>query len=251
VVICYHQVAAEERARFARQMDHLLRWTTLVDASFVPRTGAGRDHQVMVTADDGWKSFYDHAVPELNRRDIPFVVFAVSNRLGEAIDGVEGDRLMTAAELRDVAQRATVGSHTANHLAMTALSPQDATAELIDSRRQLAALLGRTPALFCFPFSLFDPRVIALAREAGYRQVFTDIPQRAGPDEFICGRIRVDPSDWMIEFHLKVMGAYRWTVSAIALKQALRAALRSLHPARHRPRPVADSSGMVQPADPT
>jgi hypothetical protein len=27
VAICYHQVFAEDRARFARQMDHLLRWT--------------------------------------------------------------------------------------------------------------------------------------------------------------------------------------------------------------------------------
>ncbi len=40
------------------------------------------------------------------------------------------------------------------------------------------------------------------------------------------GRVRVDPTDWPLEFHLKLMGAYRWLPMAIALKRRLLATVR-------------------------
>jgi hypothetical protein len=41
------------------------------------------------------------------------------------------------------------------------------------------------------------------------------------PDEFVTGRIDVQPTDWQIEFRLKVLGAYRWLPHAFAVKRAL------------------------------
>ena len=99
VVIYYHHVLADQRARFARQLDHLQRWTTPLRADQKePLKPNGR--YSMVTVDDGWKSFADNAVPELVRRNIPVSIFAISDRLGQSVDGITFDRLVSADELR-------------------------------------------------------------------------------------------------------------------------------------------------------
>src|SRR5579871_2224905 len=73
--IYYHQVPREQRDRFARQMDHLLRWAMPIRADEIPQMKPGRRY-VMVTADDGWLSFIENALPELESRAIPVTIFA-------------------------------------------------------------------------------------------------------------------------------------------------------------------------------
>ena len=223
-VIYYHHVTRDQRERFAQQLDHLLRWTSPLPADFTePPSGS----YSIVTADDGWKSFADNAVPELARRNIPVAVFAISNRLGGSVDGIDFDRLVTAEELRALNSRGVaIGSHTANHAMMTALSAPEASRELRESRAQLATILGHDVTMFCFPYGAYDGTLIPLCREAGYDRVFTCDPESAIGSDFVLGRVRVDPTDWPLEFHLKLMGAYRWLPAAIALKRRLRAVIR-------------------------
>jgi len=226
VVIYYHHVLENERQAFARQLDHLLRCTKPLRADLhEPLVPNGR--YSIVTADDGWKSFADNAVPELMRRKIPVTMFAISQRLGQSVDGITFDRLVSAAELRALdAGMVTIGSHTATHAKMTALDESEASRELRESREQLGAILGRDVTMFCFPYGEYCDAQIPLCREAGYRRVFTCVPELANPAEFVFGRIRVDPTDWPLEFHLKLMGAYRWLPMAIALKRRLLVTLR-------------------------
>jgi peptidoglycan/xylan/chitin deacetylase (PgdA/CDA1 family) len=226
VVIYYHHVLKDERERFARQLDHLLRWTKPLRGDHRELSRASERYSI-VTVDDGWKSFADHAVPELQRRHIPVAMFAISARLGASVDGIGFDRLVTPDELRALdAETVTIGSHTATHAKMTALSAPDASRELRESRAQLAAILGHDVTMFCFPYGAYSDELIPLCREAGYDRVFTCMPSLADSAEFVQGRVRVDPSDWPLEFHLKLMGAYRWLPMAIALKRRMRAMLR-------------------------
>ena len=136
VVIYYHHVLSAQRQSFARQLDHLLRWTRPLraDAS-EPLTPDAR--YSIVTVDDGWKSFADNAVPELARRNIPVAIFAISDRLGQSVDGIDFDRLLNADELRALNSGVvTIGSHGATHAKMTALSEQDAYRELARIARE-------------------------------------------------------------------------------------------------------------------
>jgi len=226
VVIYYHHVLSEHRERFARQLDHLMHWTTPLRGDRIEASWADARYSI-VTVDDGWKSFADNAVPELARRNIPVTMFAISGRLGHSVDGIEFDRLVTPEELRALdADVMTIGSHTASHAKMTELDAAEAMRELRDSRAQLEALLGHDVAMFCFPYGAYRDDLIPLCREAGYRRVFTCVPTLADPAGFVQGRVRVDPTDWPLEFHLKLMGAYRWLPAAIAMKRRLLAMLR-------------------------
>ena len=221
IVIYYHHVLSSERERFARQLDHLLRWTKPLstDAS-APLSPDAR--YSMLTADDGWKSFADNAVGEIERHNIPVTIFAISDRLGQSVDEITFDRLVTADELRALnSQLVTIGSHTASHVKMTTLDEHEAMCELRESRSRLGAILGREVTTFCFPYGAYRDDLIPLCREAGYERVFTCVPTLADPSRFVLGRVRVDPSDWPLEFHLKLMGAYRWLPMAIEWKRRL------------------------------
>jgi hypothetical protein len=87
--------------------------------------------------------------------------------------------------------------------------------------------------LFCFPFSIYSAEAVELCRDAGYERVFGGMPAPALRDthEFLIGRMRVDPGDWLIEFHLKLMGAYDWVPFAADVKRRI---LDALHIGRSR-----------------
>jgi peptidoglycan/xylan/chitin deacetylase (PgdA/CDA1 family) len=229
VAIYYHRVPSEERARFARQMDHLLRWVEPIRADHMEPLRPGT-RSAIVTFDDGWVSFVENALPELQRREIPATLFAVSDFLDGDDQSLPIERLVSAQELRSLDPRLiTVGSHSATHSVMTALPEPEARRELRESRAKLEEVLERPVKLFCFPYGRFNEALIEMCREAGYARVFTGQPFAAlcDPQEFATGRVRVDPFDWPIEFHLKLTGAYIWMPLAMTLKSWVVSNLRS------------------------
>lgn len=227
-VLFYHQVMPQERERFARQMDRVLRWAEPLRAGDTAVL-AGDHRYVVVTADDGWQSFVDNALPELQTRKIPVTIFVISGQLGQTL-GAEGDRILDDAQLRAIANGlVTIGSHTHTHLRLTTASRASALCELNTSRAILRLITGTPIDLFCFPFGSYDLGLVELCREAGYRQVFKSIPNVDADDrhEFLAGRVRVDPSDWPIEFYLKMLGGYRWLSVAVELKRRILTPFRS------------------------
>jgi len=106
----------------------------------------------------------------------------------------------------------TVGSHTMSHPWLPSLSQAEAKTELSASREKLRNLLNRDISVFSFPYGALNEQLITLCREVGYERVFTIQPKLAfaSPQEFVVGRIAANPTDWPLEFYLKLLGAYRW-----------------------------------------
>jgi len=220
VVLYYHHVAQAHRGRFARQMQYLTRHVQPVRADYrgwlAPGTRVGA-----VTFDDGYLSVLENALPELERLRIPATAFVVSDFLGQRLESDSSERCMTNDELlRFASDLISIGSHTARHARMSAVDAKRGHDELQRSRRMLEEILGRDITLFCFPFGAYNSEALAWCSRAGYERVFTCDPTMAfrSPGEFVTGRVAVEPTDWPLEFHLKVMGAYRWLPAIFALK---------------------------------
>ena len=236
VAIYYHQLRRVHQARFARQMDHMLRWATPVRAEDAPSSNNATPCRVAVTADDGWLSFVENALPELEKRDIPLTLFVVSHRFGDKLCDPENtsdlnDRLISESELMKIRGKlVTIGSHTATHPRLTSLPAAEVRRELLESRIRLSGLLAADVNLICFPFSAYDESIIKISRAAGYVRAFgaQTTPLSQSHDAFLIQRVRVDPTDWPIEFHLKLMNAYRVAFFAARLKQRARTALSRL-----------------------
>ncbi len=129
---------------------------------------------VLITFDDGFQNFADHAWPILRTNDLTAEVFLVTDLVGDSArwDAAIGPPtpLMDAGTVRRLAgEGAFFGSHMATHRAIDGLSTSDLAAELLRSRLFIARWTGRPTASFAAPFSVTDRRLGRLARECGYR----------------------------------------------------------------------------------
>jgi peptidoglycan/xylan/chitin deacetylase (PgdA/CDA1 family) len=127
---------------------------------------------VGLTFDDGYADFLTQAVPLLRAYGHRATVYVLAGRLGgdNAWD-VEGPRkgLLTPEGVRAVAAAGMeVGSHGLRHVDLTACDAATLAAEVRESRELLAALAGRPPAGFCYPYGAVNARAAAAVRSAGY-----------------------------------------------------------------------------------
>ncbi|PBC10523.1 trifunctional glycosyltransferase/class I SAM-dependent methyltransferase/polysaccharide deacetylase [Mesorhizobium sp. WSM3859] len=146
---------------------------------------------VLITFDDGFQNFADHAWPILRRNDLTAEVFLVTDLVGESAkwDAVSGPPtpLMDARTVRRLAgEGAFFGSHLATHRAIDGLSTSDLAAELLRSRMFVERWTGRPITTFAAPYSATDQRLGRLARECGYR---TGFGGRHGPADLDCDPI--------------------------------------------------------------
>lgn len=236
VVLYYHAIPTDQRHRFAAQMDLLLRLAKPVAADNQEPLAAG-GHFAAVTFDDGFVSVVANALPELESRRIPSTIFVPTGSLGRSPIWIKDpnsaatrERVLSPEELKRLAESKTmvIGSHSVNHVNLVKVDPARARAELADCKATLEQILGAEVPLFSFPHGAHNPRLIEEAREIGYRRVFTISPVRAftSVNEFVTGRVLVDPSDWDLEFTLKTLGAYRWLPAISGLKSRLFGGLR-------------------------
>lgn len=229
VVLCYHAVPLRHRKRFTRQMDLLLELAqpVLLGRSFGMHS---TERSIAITFDDAYQSTLETALPVLQAKRIPCTFFVVSGMTGQTPwwAGTEGygaeERFITAEQLKKLPnQLVTIGSHTMTHPRLTSVSLEVAMAELVESRAALEKATAQEVRLLAFPHGEFNDAILNLCRAAGFRQVFTCMPSTSLPphDEYVAGRVLVDPTDWEIEFRLKVLGAYCWLSAMYRAKRAL------------------------------
>ena len=235
VVLCYHGVPRSQRAQFARQMDLLQRYAKPIRADIETPLLAG-ERYAAVTFDDGYQSTVENALPELKARNIPCTLFVVSHLPGHSpwwagTDGYDcEDRFITSEQLANLpSDLVTVGSHTMTHPNLTALSEEMAKRELFESRQSLQQALRREIRLFAFPQGFYNAALVGWCREAGYQRVFSAEPTTAFSSlpDYVTGRVIADPTDWRIEFRLKILGAYGWLTVAYRIKRKVRARLKA------------------------
>jgi peptidoglycan/xylan/chitin deacetylase (PgdA/CDA1 family) len=226
VVVYYHSISAAEKWRFARQMEMLARLTKPVRLGEPLQCEPGARYS-SVTFDDVFANVLEHAIPELQQRHIPAVLFVTTGKMGQKAEWWPAgtcereEYLLSGVHLSQLPEDiVTIGSHSVSHPKFPSLPEASARQELLESRDALERTLGRKITFFSFPYGAFNESTIELCRQTGYGRVFTTIPVLAvAQGEFVTGRIGVDPADWSCEFRLKLLGAYRWLPYAFSLKR--------------------------------
>jgi peptidoglycan/xylan/chitin deacetylase (PgdA/CDA1 family) len=146
---------------------------------------------VLITFDDGFQNFADHAWPILRANDLTAEVFLVTDLVGASAlwdaDSGPPTQLMDAGTVRRLAaEGAFFGSHLATHRAIDGLSSSDLASELLRSRMFIERWVGRPTTAFAAPFSVTDRRLGRLAKECGYQIGFGG---RHGPADLDCDLI--------------------------------------------------------------
>jgi peptidoglycan/xylan/chitin deacetylase (PgdA/CDA1 family) len=145
---------------------------------------------VVFSFDDGYLSQATIAEPILRRRGWPGVVNVTVHNLGP--NGLPRHLA------QDMAKSGwEIDSHTLTHPDLRTISAAQLRKELVESRKQLAALTGTAPEFFCYPAGKYDARVEAAVKAAGYIGATTVEPglARRSADPFQLPRLRITNAD--------------------------------------------------------
>jgi peptidoglycan/xylan/chitin deacetylase (PgdA/CDA1 family) len=229
VVLCYHAVPPHKKAGFERQMEEVSRYARVVAAD-VP--GAGVEGPcVAITFDDAFESVAQNGMSTLRRLGFTSTIFVPTGVLGRrppwkfnTPSGDQAEQIMTMEQLAGLDDPLIrFGCHTVSHPYLTSLSDQQLDVELVESRRALESGLKRPVTTLAFPYGDHDDRVVRACRRAGYTLTFSIGPATSPDDrDFVRGRVTVEPDDPLLEFRLKIWGAYAWAAKASAIKQRLK-----------------------------
>ena len=130
---------------------------------------------IVITFDDGYRDFYENALPSLEANGFQSTVFLVANQIGgtNAWDVEIGDvseNLMSRSEILDAKKRGTqFGSHTLDHVDLADVSLEEAERQISVSKLKLAEVVGSEIQTFCYPYGRKTPEVMNLVQRSGYR----------------------------------------------------------------------------------
>ena len=250
-VLMYHSVSDGEEAnvhpyyrlttspaRFAEHMrwlaDH--EYTVVSLDSAVEATLDRRivDRSVVVTFDDGFADFLDHAWPVLESLGFVATVFLPTSFIGDARRRFKERECLTWSEVFDLSTRGVAfGSHTVTHPVLTDLPWPDVCAELRQSRAQIEAVLSRPVTSFAYPYAFpqenrhYVSRFRAELQNQNYRASVTTAIGRfgVGDDPLCIKRLPMNEADDVPLFRAKLAGAYDWVGTVQSAWKSRRAVL--------------------------
>jgi peptidoglycan/xylan/chitin deacetylase (PgdA/CDA1 family) len=167
------------RDQFIGHLDRLtalgVRVLSLTELLAHRTTGAALPaRSVVITFDDGFADFADHAWPELHRRGLPVTLYVTAGTVGGrsvwlAPVGAQATPMLTSGQLRELADAGCdIGAHSMTHPELDCLDVDRARAEIRQSKDVLEQLLQRPVPGFAYPHGYHDRAVKRLVTEAGF-----------------------------------------------------------------------------------
>lgn len=191
-VLCYHQIHTRADTemvttpeRFRQQLDFLAQQgyqTVSLDQAqaFVQGKLSAKKvpRPLLITFDDGYDGVYRYAFAQLKKHKMRAVVFLVVSQ----VDRLKPTAHLTREQVREMAQSGVFefGSHTYDlHIPIPerrALGQVSAFAirrDLTRSREVLQGWLGKPVHSLAWPYGHYDESCLELARQAGFRLIFS------------------------------------------------------------------------------
>jgi len=204
-------------------------WTALDLDGYLAGLERGRwpARSYLLTIDDGYPSTIELAAPVLRRRGVPAVLFIPPGRLGGTsawMPEMPAEPIMNADLLREAsAYGIEVGVHGWDHADMVGMDSAELGRHVVDSRTELADLLGTTPRSFAYPRGVYDAAAHAAVRDAGYAVSFA---VHDGAGRWAVTRTDVNSLDTERSFALKLSPLWP---AAYGLARRLPAVRRTAH----------------------
>jgi peptidoglycan/xylan/chitin deacetylase (PgdA/CDA1 family) len=165
----------------------------------------------MITFDDGYEDFADHAWPVLQTHAFAATVFVVPDKVGGVADWDERygapARLMGWDRIAELAKAGLhVESHGLTHRPFSRLAVREVYREMLASQARIEQATGRAPISVCYPYGAADRVVERIAEECGLKLGFGVMPGIAdlSDDPFRLPRIEVSGSDDLAGFGRKL-----------------------------------------------
>ena len=115
--------------------------------------------EILITIDDGFKSFYNEAWPYLKKNNIPFILFVSTEPVGK-------NGYMTWEEIKEIDQSEIghIGHHSHTHEYLIDMTEKEFVDDIEKATKIFKHKLGYVPSIFSYPFgeySLYMKRYIS------------------------------------------------------------------------------------------
>ena len=107
--------------------------------------------KILITIDDGFKSFYNEAWPYLKKNKIPFILFVSTEPIGKS-------GYMTWDEIKEISESKIgyIGHHSHTHEYLIDMSEQDFVSDIETATKIFKEKLGYVPPIFSYPFGEYS-----------------------------------------------------------------------------------------------
>lgn len=183
-ILCYHRIDEKPKqytvlppAEFRAQMEYLKKheFNVVPLEEIVDAAQYGTklpERTVALTFDDGYKDNYTIAYPILKQYKYPATLFIYPYYVSN------GGAAITWEMLKEMAADPLIKiqSHTFTHTNLNKTTRQGNAAlkhEIVDSKNTLEQKLGIKVNTLAYPYGVFNPKVLAATKAAGYRSAFT------------------------------------------------------------------------------
>lgn len=217
-VLSYHEVTSLESgaSRFATSLETFeaqLRWLSkngyesLAAIEWANAIRQGRpvpEKSVVITFDDAYVDFADHAWPALRRNGFYATLFVPAQFIGKAPawrGAPKGQRLLDYTALRTLSDDGCeIGSHAMSHRPLSTLGPEDMLEEAFESKKILEDFVGQPVETVAYPFGDSDTAVRSAFLMAGYRGGFAAAGGMSTLDDDPMSVARIEVrGDWDVE----------------------------------------------------
>jgi peptidoglycan/xylan/chitin deacetylase (PgdA/CDA1 family) len=183
-ILCYHRLAKSCKSplcltvkAFEQQMEYLkdngYRAIAMAELfGFLQYRHRIPARSVVITFDDGYRSFYDIAFPILKKYGYPATLLVYTDFIGHSRNALTWNHLK---QLK--AEGFEIGSHSVSHTDLTRRRPDEDVQtyiarirrELFLSKKIIDEKLDQDTTYFAFPFGSYNPRILQWAEKAGYK----------------------------------------------------------------------------------
>ena len=116
--------------------------------------------KILVTIDDGFSSFYEHAWPYLKKNKIPFILFISTEAVGK-------NGYMNWEQIKEIDKEkfAFIGNHSHSHEYLLEFSFDNFKKDILKSIEIFENNLGYNPIFFSYPFGEFSLEQTSLIKK--------------------------------------------------------------------------------------
>ena len=221
---------------FETQMKYLCDkgYSTISPADVLALLSSGQadtKKKIVITFDDGFRDFYTHAFPILQKYGLNATVYLPTAYINQRTKLFFGKECMTWSEVRELNKLGVAfGSHTVTHATLKLLSEPDLEREIRCSKDTIENELGSSIYSFAYPYAFpeqdraFLHRLRDALRGAGYQNgVSTVIGSVQSLEErFFMKRLPANSWDDLKFFQAKIEGNYDWVHNPQYLKKLIR-----------------------------
>ena len=178
------------------------------------------NNDICIVFDDGDKSIYDFAFPVLKKYNLTATIFIASGIIAnkKITDFYNTKNMMTAENIKEMSDNGfEIASHSAVHLDLTLLDENDLRKELLNSKKELEKLTGKSVPALSFPYGSWNEKAITIAEECGYKKFAVYRKHKFADGKKIIPATAVYPFDNSDGIKHKISGKIKGTVKALSI----------------------------------